>query len=64
MSISTEYKNPFVFSQISMNNSDSDNGEVKYSCTTHVKKYKKKKKLNSNYDLFRIAQILMEELNL
>ena len=42
---------------------DSDNGEVKYCCTTHVKKYKKKKKLNSNYDLFRIAQILIEELN-
>jgi len=42
---------------------DSDNGIVKYCCTTHVKKYKKKKKLNSNYDLFKIAQILMEELN-
>ena len=42
---------------------DSENNEVKYCCTTHVKKYKKKKKLNSNYDLFKIAQILMEELN-
>ena len=42
---------------------DSENNEVKYCCTTHVKKYKKKKKLNSNYDLFKISQILMEELN-
>ena len=42
---------------------DSDNGEVKYCCSTHVKKFTKKKKLNSNYDLFKISQILMEELN-
>ena len=42
---------------------DTENNEVKYCCTTHVKKYKKKKKLNSNYDLFKISQILMEELN-
>ena len=42
---------------------DSNNGEVKYCCTTHVKKFNKKKKLNSNYDLFKISQILMEELN-
>ena len=41
-----------------------DNEEVKYSCTTHSKKYKKKKKINSNYDLFKLSQIMMEELNL
>ena len=40
-----------------------DNNETKYCCTTHVKKYKKKKKLNSNYDMFKISQILVEELN-
>ena len=40
-----------------------DNNETKYACTTHVKKFTKKKKLNSNYDLFKISQILMEELN-
>ena len=42
---------------------DSENGEIKYCCTTHVKKYKKKKKLNSNYDLFKISKIMMDELN-
>ena len=42
---------------------DTENNEVKYCCTTHVKKYKKKKKLNSNYDLFKISQIMMDELN-
>jgi len=42
---------------------DSDNNEVKYCCSAHVKKYKKKKKLNSNYDMFKISQILVEELN-
>ena len=40
-----------------------DNNETKYACTTHIKKYKKKKKLNSNYDMFKISQILVEELN-
>ena len=41
-----------------------DNNEVKYCCTTHIKKHKgKKKKLNSNYDLFKISQIMMKELN-
>ena len=40
-----------------------DNNETKYACTTHVKKFTKKKKLNSNYDLFKISKILMEELN-
>ena len=43
---------------------DSDNNEVKYCCTTHVKKYKKKKKLNTNYDLFKLSQIMIDELNL
>ena len=42
---------------------DIENNEVKYCCSTHVKKYKKKKKLNSNYDMFKISQILVEELN-
>ena len=40
-----------------------DNNETKYACTTHVKKFTKKKKLNSNYDLFKISQILVEELS-
>jgi len=46
---------------------DNENSEIKYCCSTHIKKYnlnkKKKKKLNSNYDLFKISQIMMEELN-
>ena len=40
-----------------------DNNETKYACTTHVKKFTKKKKLNSNYDLFKISQIMVDELN-
>ena len=41
---------------------DPGNNEVKYCCTTHIKKHKgKKKKLNSNYDLFKISQIMMKD---
>ena len=40
-----------------------DNGETKYSCTTHTKKYKKKKKLNNDRDIFNLSKILIEELN-
>ena len=42
---------------------DPTNNETKYCCTTHVKKFKKKKKLNSNYDLLKLSKIMMEELN-
>ena len=41
-----------------------DNGENKYSCTTHNKKYKKKKKINADRDIFNLSKILIEELNL
>ena len=41
-----------------------DNGETKYSCTTHNKKYKKKKKINADRDIFNLSKILIEELNL
>ena len=41
-----------------------DNGETKYSCTTHTKKYKKKKKLNNDRDIFNLSKILINELNL
>ena len=39
-----------------------DNNEQKYCCTSHIKKYKKKKKLNSSYDIFKLSQIMMGEL--
>ncbi len=39
-----------------------DNGEIKYSCTTHAKKYKKKKKINADRDIFNLSKILIEEL--
>ena len=41
-----------------------DNGDKKYSCTTHTKKYKKKKKLNSDRDIFNLSKIMINELNL
>ena len=41
----------------------SNNGETKYSCTTHTKKYKKKKKINSNRDIFNLSKIMINELN-
>ena len=41
-----------------------DNGDTKYSCTTHNKKYKKKKKINADRDIFNLSKILIEELNL
>jgi hypothetical protein len=41
-----------------------DNDETKYSCTTHNKKYKKKKKINADRDIFNLSKILIEELNL
>ena len=40
-----------------------DNGEIKYSCTTHTKKYTKKKKLNSDRDIFNLSKIMINELN-
>ena len=39
-----------------------DNGETKYSCSTHVKKYKNKKKINADRDIFNLSKILIEEL--
>ena len=42
----------------------SDNGETKYSCTTHTKKYKKKKKMNTSRDIFNLSKIMINELNL
>ena len=41
-----------------------DNGEKKYSCTTHTKKYGKKKKMNSDRDIFNLSKIMINELNL
>ena len=41
-----------------------DNGETKYSCTTHTKKYKKKKKMNTSRDIFNLSKIMINELNL
>ena len=40
-----------------------DNGETKYSCTTHTKKYKKKKKINADRDIFNLSKIMINELN-
>jgi len=40
-----------------------DNGETKYSCTTHTKKYTKKKKINSDRDIFNLSKIMINELN-
>jgi len=40
-----------------------DNGGTKYSCTTHAKKYKKKKKINADRDIFNLSKILIEELS-
>ena len=42
----------------------SDNGDKKYSCTTHAKKYKKKKKMNNDRDIFNLSKIMINELNL
>ena len=41
-----------------------ENGDKKYSCTTHTKKYKKKKKINSDRDIFNLSKIMINELNL
>jgi hypothetical protein len=40
-----------------------DNGDKKYSCTTHTKKYKKKKKMNNDRDIFNLSKIMINELN-
>ena len=40
-----------------------DNGDIKYSCTTHTKKYKKKKKMNTSRDIFNLSKIMINELN-
>ena len=40
-----------------------DNGETKYACTTHTKKYKKKKKMNNDRDIFNLSKIMINELN-
>ena len=40
-----------------------DNGKTKYSCTTHTKKYKKKKKMNNDRDIFNLSKIMINELN-
>ena len=42
----------------------SDNGETKYACTIHTKKYKKKKKMNTSRDIFNLSKIMINELNL
>ena len=41
-----------------------DNGDTKYACTTHTKKYKKKKKMNNDRDIFNLSKIMINELNL
>ena len=41
-----------------------DNGDQKYACTTHSKKFKKKKKMNNDRDIFNLSKILINELNL
>jgi hypothetical protein len=40
-----------------------ENGDKKYSCTTHTKKYKKKKKINSDRDIFNLSKIMINELD-
>jgi len=40
-----------------------DDNETKYSCTTHTKKYKKKKKMNTSRDIFNLSKIMINELN-
>jgi len=40
-----------------------ENGDKKYSCATHTKKYKKKKKINSDRDIFNLSKIMINELN-
>ena len=40
-----------------------ENGDKKYSCTTHTKKYKKKKKMNNDRDIFNLSKIMINELN-
>ena len=40
-----------------------DNGETKHACTTHTKKYKKKKKMNNDRDIFNLSKIMINELN-
>ena len=40
-----------------------DNGDQKYACTTHSKKFKKKKKMNNDRDIFNLSKIMINELN-
>ena len=40
-----------------------DDNDTKYSCTTHAKKYKKKKKMNNDRDIFNLSKIMINELN-
>ena len=39
-----------------------DDPKVKYCCTAHSKKFKKKKKLNSNHDILKLSQTSISEL--
>jgi len=41
-----------------------DKGDQKYACTTHSKKFKKKKKMNNDRDIFNLSKIMINELNL
>ena len=42
---------------------DNNNNETKYSCTTHAKKFNKKKKINSDRDIFNLSKNMINELN-
>ena len=39
------------------------NETIEYCCTAHKKKFKKVKKINTNYDLFQLSQTCLQELN-
>ena len=39
-----------------------DDCKEEYCCTAHSKKFKKKKKLNTNHDIFKLSQLCIERL--
>lgn len=39
-----------------------DEGDVKYCCTAHSKRFKKKKKLNTNHDILKLSQTCISKL--
>ena len=41
-----------------------NNETIKYCCTTHSKKFKGKKKLNTKNDIFKLSQLCISKLNM